>query len=389
MLETFALILLILTLPGTLYLAVLTVAGILPARRPPEEPFQGRLAIVVPAHDEAAGIKRTLDNLLPAARKDGACEVIVVADNCGDTTAAVAETCGARVVERHDPIRRGKGYALDFAFRALLREDFAAFIVVDADSQADGGLIGLLRGGFGGGAQVLQVRYTVLNGNDSPRTRLAEIALSAFNVLRPRGRSRLGLSAGILGNGFALRREALEKAPYTATSVVEDLEYHLRLIEAGLCVEFIDRAGVRGEMPAGRKGRDIQCARWEGGRLRMLKEQGPRLATQIIRGRWRLLDPLADLLLPPLGYHVMALLASLAILLISSPPWQWALALVSLAVVALHVIAAIHVAGLPWSYLRVLARIPAYLLWKAGMLKTILSSGRRDSPWVRTDRNGS
>ena len=66
------------------------------------------------------------------------------------------------------------------------------------------------------------------------------IALLAFNVMRPRGRDRLALSCGILGNGFALRRETIEAVPYEAGSVVEDLEYHLRLVRAGKKVQFAD-----------------------------------------------------------------------------------------------------------------------------------------------------
>ena len=65
------------------------------------------------------------------------------------------------------------------------------------------------------------------------------VALLAFNVLRPRGRARWGLSCGILGNGFGLARKTLEAVPYDASSVVEDLEYHLRVVESGRRVEFL------------------------------------------------------------------------------------------------------------------------------------------------------
>jgi hypothetical protein len=82
---------------------------------------------------------------------------------------------------------------------------------------------------FAGGADAVQCRYTTLNVDASLRTRLMNVSLMAFNALRPRGRSAMGLSAGILGNGFALSAETLRPVPYTADSVVEDLEYHLLL----------------------------------------------------------------------------------------------------------------------------------------------------------------
>jgi cellulose synthase/poly-beta-1,6-N-acetylglucosamine synthase-like glycosyltransferase len=387
-LEVAAAVLLAPTLVGTLYLAVLTFAGSLPARRRSSAALPGRLAIVVPAHNEATGIRRTIDNLLAIARTDGNAEVVVVADNCSDETAAIARSAGARVMERHDATRRGKGYALDHAFTALAGEDHVAYIVIDADSIASTGLLAGIRRHFGAGALALQARYTVLNGDATPRTRLAGIALAAFNVLRPRGRDRLGLSAGILGNGFALRREVLQRVPYTASSVVEDLEYHLRLVAADIRVAFADDCEVRGEMPTGEQGSRVQRARWEGGRLRMLAEHGPALAGAVLRGRGRFLEPLADLLLLPLAYHAMLLLAATALLAPLASP----LAIVagaSLGIVVLHTLAAMRVACLPWSRLWSLARVPLYLLWKLRMLATTLAGAARGSAWIRTDRSGS
>ncbi|NJD33528.1 MAG: glycosyltransferase [Betaproteobacteria bacterium] len=391
LLEFVAIALLVLTLPGTLYLALLPLAGSLPATHPAAGALPGRVAILVPAHNEAAGIRRTLDNLLAIAHADGNTDVVVIADNCSDGTAAIARTAGARVLERHDATRRGKGYALDHAFTLLAAEDHVAYVVIDADSIAAGNLLASLRRHFAGGAPALQARYTVLNGDAAPRTRLAEIALAAFNVLRPRGRDRLGLSAGILGNGFALRREVLEKVPYTATSVVEDLEYHLRLVAAGIRVGFADDTEIRGDMPTGEQGSRAQRVRWEGGRLRILAEHGSALAAAILRGKWRFLDPLADLLLLPLAYHVVLLLAALALLIPLTPPLAGVagFSVASLLIVALHILAAMRVARLPWSRLWSLANVPGYLLWKLRMLATTLAGAARSSAWIRTDRTGS
>lgn len=386
--EISAAVLLAPTLVGTAYLALLTLAGSLPVRRRAAGALPGRMAIVVPAHNEAAGIRRTIDNLLAVARADGDAEVVVVADNCNDGTAVIARAAGARVLERHDSIRRGKGYALDHAFTALAGEGHVAYVVIDADSIAADNLLVSLRRHFADGCLALQARYTVLNGDAAPRTRLAEIALVAFNVLRPRGRDRLGLSAGILGNGFALRREVLERIPYTATSVVEDLEYHLKLIAAGIRVGFADDTEIRGEMPTGEQGNRAQRARWEGGRLRMLAEHGPALAGKVLRGKLHFLEPLADLLLPPLAYQVMLLLAVLALSAPLMAPLS-VIAIASLCIVILHTVVAMRVARLPWSRLWSLTRVPFYLLWKLRMLATTLAGAARGSPWIRTDRTGS
>jgi len=380
-----AVLLILVTLPGTLYLAVLTLAGlrrVVPAAGQPA--LAGPIAIVVPAHNEAMGIARTVDNLVAIAQVDGASQVCVVADNCSDDTAAIARAHGARVLERHDLTQRGKGYALDHAFSQLAGQGFVAYVVIDADSLAEPNLLSVLRRHLGAGAPAVQTRYTVLNAEQSPRTRLAELALCAFNALRPRGRHALGWSAGILGNGFALTAQTLQQVPYRATSVVEDLEYHLRLIEQDLRVHFADETTVRGDMPVAGSGQSTQRARWEGGRLRMLLDHGASLLRRGLSGQWRLLEPLLDLLLLPLAYHTVLLLALLAIPL----GWARGLGLAGLAWLLLHVLVAAGVGGLgPRRLWLALWAVPEYLWWKLRMLRATVKTSQASAEWERTHRD--
>lgn len=368
------------TAPGTLELLALSVAGLLPSRRTPEG--RARVAAVVPAHDEEAGIARTVRALTASGGAVPGFEVVVVADNCTDATAARAREAGARVLERTDRERRGKGHALGFAFGALLPEGWDGFLVVDADSVADAGLVPVVAAWLGAGADAVQARYVVLNPEAAPRTRLMSVALMAFNVLRPRGRARLGLSCGIFGNGFAVSRATVEAVPYDAHSIVEDLEYHLRLVRAGRRVAFADEAVVRGEMPVGEAAAASQRARWEGGRLRMAAAV-PGLLVGALR-RPALLEPALDLLTPPLGLHAALLLLAAAV------PWRpgrlWAAA--GLATLVFHVAAAVRVGGGGRAELRALAQAPRYVLWKVLRAGGIVRAARPGAEWVRTARDG-
>lgn len=371
-------------LPGSVELLILTAGGALPARRrsvsPPGPAL--RIAVVVPAHDEEAGIGSTVQSLLAAEPASPAFAVVVVADNCSDATAARAREAGATVLERTNHEQRGKGYALDFAFRTLLPEGWDAFLVVDADTEVDPGFVAAARGAFSRGAAAVQAAYRVRNPGTSMRTRLMNVALLAFNVLRPRGRERWGLSTGILGNGFGLARATLEAVPYDASSVVEDLEYHLRLVESGRRVEFLGEVAVLGEMPSGEKASKTQRARWEGGRLRMLREHAPKLAGKVLAGRLRLLEPLLELLLLPLAWHVLLLLLAVAIPFGPSR----LVALAGLALVVVHVLVAIAAGGGGWRDLGALAGAPFYVAWKLTAARAIARASRKDSAWVRTGR---
>ena len=373
------------TVPGTVELAILTVGALLPRRRRPANAERAavlRLAVVVPAHNEESGIARTVRSL----RVDGAgragFEVVVIADNCTDATGACAAGAGARVLTRCDVERRGKGWALDFAFRSLASEGWDAFLVVDADTVVDPGLVPSAVEAFASGVDAVQARYVVLNPEASLRTRLMNVALLAFNVLRPRGRDGIGVSAGVLGNGFGLSRNTLAEVPYEARSIVEDLEYHLRLVRAGRRVAFLDEATVRGEMPSGGKASATQRSRWEGGRLRVAVDTAPALAGEVLRGRWRLMEPLLDLLLLPLAFH-----ASLLVLAAAAPGPGRLLGIAGLLVLTAHVAVAIGVGGGGLRDAAALLAAPFYVLWKLLLTPRIALASRRGAGWVRTDRD--
>jgi cellulose synthase/poly-beta-1,6-N-acetylglucosamine synthase-like glycosyltransferase len=377
-----------LALPGSVYLAALTAASAAwPLRRKAvptaASGAQPRLVIVVPAHNESLGLLRTLGSLQREVAADALTRIVVVADNCSDDTAAVALAAGVDVLERHDTARRGKGHALRYAFDML--QDAEGFIVVDADTDVEPGFLGAMRAALADGADALQCRYGVRDALTDRRTALADVALGAWNVLRPRGRAALGLSAGILGNGFALSRRALQAVPYSADSIVEDVEYHHLLVRAGLRVHWVDGAWVRGDMPVARSAAAQQRARWEGGRLRLLASGGPALAVGVLRGQWRLLDPLLDLLLWPLAWQVSLLLLALAL---GAAPVQIA-AGAGLAVVVLHVMVALWLMPARREHFRALLGAPAYVIWKLCLAATTWRAAGRHATWVRSARRPS
>jgi cellulose synthase/poly-beta-1,6-N-acetylglucosamine synthase-like glycosyltransferase len=379
-------ILILLTLPGTIELAMVTFAAMLPSRdRLPKTigTTIAKLAIVIPAHNEAAAIVRCVRSISACTPPDSVeTQIVVVADNCTDATAELACGANARVLVRSDCAKRGKGFALQYAFQILLDEGFDAVFVVDADSVVDSNLLLEVIRKFRSGADGVQVRYVVLNPQDSLRTRLMNVAFMAFNVLRARGRERMGLSVGIFGNGFGLSRATLKAVPHDTHSLVEDLEYHLQLVRAGKKIVFADCSRVYAEMPTGGRGTVTQRARWEGGRLRTAIQNLPGLLGGVISGKPRLLEPSLDLLLLPLAFHV-TLLGLTALI-----PFGIArlYALIALALVALHVVAGIVVGGGDWRDFAALLSAPFYVVWKIVALPRILQSARSAGPWVRTDR---
>jgi cellulose synthase/poly-beta-1,6-N-acetylglucosamine synthase-like glycosyltransferase len=373
------------TLPGSVELLVLSVASLFPKRYGAIRSTSAawRVAVIVPAHNEVANIASCVQSLLGADRGDMQVSVYVIADNCTDDTALVAEDAGANVLIRTNEVERGKGYALHFAFTHPELLHYDSLLVVDADTAVATNFIVVAAGALRDGAGAVQARYLVHNLEAGMRTRLMGLALRAFNVVRPLGRERLGLSVGILGNGFGLRMETLRAVPYLASSVVEDLEYHLKLVQAGYRVKFVNETAVFGEMPVRGEGVKTQRSRWEGGRLRMLQERGPELLRGVLRGRLIFLEPLLELLLLPLALHVTLL----AIAISTPQPLVRSFGLAGAAVVLLHLIAAIVVGGGSWRDVGTLAVAPFYILWKLTQIPSLLRSSRSDNTWVRTKRS--
>ncbi|MBI5548426.1 MAG: glycosyltransferase, partial [Deltaproteobacteria bacterium] len=237
-------------LAASAYLALLAVL----ARRPPLPPAleqvpRLRFDLLVPAHDEAANIAATVKSLLALDYPASLRRVVVVADNCRDETARLAAEAGAAVWVREHRQRVGKGHALAFAFSRCLAEGWSdAVVVVDADTLVSPSLLQAYSARLEQGARALQADYGVRNPDDSWRTRLAAIAFALFHTVRSLARERLGLSCGLRGNGMCFTTGLLREVPYAAFSLVEDVEYGLRLGEAGQRVWYADEARVYGEM---------------------------------------------------------------------------------------------------------------------------------------------
>ena len=385
------LILLLIAIPATLSCAYLALLTMLSAQPPPPERSLRclRFDVLVPAHNESAGIVRTIDNLKTLDWPQDRYRLIVIADNCDDDTAERARGAGAVVIERTDSSLRGKGHALAYAFARSIEQSWAdAVVVVDADSVASANLLEACAARIEAGAAAVQVHYGTLNPDASWRTRLLSIALAAIHILRSRARERLKLSCGIRGNGWCVTRSTLASVPYAAYSLTEDVEFGIDLGLTGRRVHYADEAQVLGEMVASEKASRSQRQRWESGRLQLLRARGLPLLWQGLRRLSPMCIDLAlDLLVLPLSLIVVN--AVLLSVLGGAATWIFAssiswpiLGLACLAGVALYVLRGWQLSGTGLRGLMDLGRAPWFVLWKL----ILMARNRTTQHWVRTER---
>ncbi len=385
----------LLSLPVLLCAGYLFLLALLARRRkPPTSSTPHRhFDLVVPAHNEELGIAATVNNLQALDYPATLFRILVVADNCSDQTAAAAAAAGARVLVRTNAELRGKGYALAHAFEVSAKEGLAdAVVVVDADTRASPNLLQAFAARLDAGALAAQAHYGVLNPGASWRTRLMTIALALFHVLRSLGRERLGVSCGLRGNGMCFSAKLLREVPHEAFSLVEDLEYGIRLGRAGHRVHYAGEAEVKGEMVSGEKASRSQRQRWEQGRWAIARDQGLPLLKQGWAERSPLLLDLAmDVLVPPLSVAVGAAgVGTFAAAALGgfSGSVPVALGLFGLADLcfAFYVLRGWQLSGVGARGLLDLAWAPLYMLWKLTLL--LRRSRRPKDEWVRTAREG-
>ncbi len=339
-----------------------------------------RFTVIIPAHDEEAGIAATIAAITPSN-----CEILVVADNCNDETGAVARAAGAQVVERNDISLRGKGHALAFARVALATDPPAIVIIMDADCVPNGDALPRLA------SRVLQTGRAVQGRNeldtrpdDPPMTRISNFAFSLKNVVRQRGLMRIAGTCVLTGTGMAFPWAQFRDAPLATSDSVEDLAIGLALVRAGQLPAYADDARVTSP-PASGKAAVTQRTRWEHGFVATASRIAPQM---LLRGHWPSFWLGLHLMVPPLaltfGLATLALIALVMLGFVSSFIPATALAAV-MSIGGLAVLGGWRAIGRTILPFGTLLRVPLYIMWKLPIyLKLARGADRR---WTRTERD--
>lgn len=373
----------------TAFFALEIMLGLRPARGEAREGESASAVIVIPAHDEAEVIGKTLEALRTAMGED--MRILVVADNCTDTTGEIARDHGVEVVERANAQERGKGFALAFAVEHLTMAAPDVFVVLDADCSTDAAsLRNLVDAAAASGRPSQAINLLQPNRQSSPLVQLSTFGFMLKNLVRQRGLQRLAGRVHLTGTGMAMPFDQFRASAKTRSSIVEDLALGLELAAAGHPPMLVSNAVVWSEGST-EQGTLVQRRRWEGGFLSTALKWGFREALQgVATGRPRTILAGLDLMVPPLALFAILNIAALIVagvltFALGSAWWpvitQFGLLLLAL----LAVFAAWLREGRAFISLGVLARLPLYVLWKLPMYVG-LARGGTPKEWLRTGR---
>jgi cellulose synthase/poly-beta-1,6-N-acetylglucosamine synthase-like glycosyltransferase len=387
----------------TAYLALLTGAASRrrtsgsTTKRPSATPTR-RFAILVPAHNEEAVIHRTLESFRSLDYASELFDVHVVADNCTDGTADVVRQWGYTAHVRTDATAPGKGPALNWLYDRLKENGahFESVLIVDADSTIRHDFLKHIAAALDDGAHVAQAYYGVHDADGSTAAALRSAALACRHHLRPLGRTALGASSGLYGNGMAFDKTVMDGRRWSG-HLVEDAEFQMELLLDGERVAYVPEAVLEAEMPHTLDSATSQNQRWELGRLQLARRYIPPLLGRLRRGpaglRTAHADAILDHLTPPLSVLVaLDMCCAVGACAMAATRGRridrlnLVVSVASAGVIVIHVMAGLRSVHAPRSTYRALMKAPGLIVWKMRLWAGVILRPRTVS-WTRTTRN--
>lgn len=216
--------------------------------------------------------------------------VFVAADNCTDSTAAIARAHGAVVYERFNHVNVGKGYALDFLLQHIgadYPEGFDGYFVFDADNILSPDYLERMNESFSAGNEIVTSYRNSKNFGDQLDQRRVRPVVPAGEPLserraepagqqRRRGRDRLLFSQRILDESHGWRFYLL----------TEDIEFSIHHILQGERIAICEDAVLYDEQPTDFRQSCRQRLRWAKGYIQVFRRYGADLLKGTAKGSW-------------------------------------------------------------------------------------------------------
>ena len=275
-----------------------------------------RYAVLIAARNEENVISGLLDSLRAQTYDMSLVTVFVAADNCTDSTAAIARAHGAVVYERFNQLNVGKGYALDFLLQHIGADypaGFDGYFVFDADNILAPDYIERMNEMFSNGHEIVTSYRNSKNfGGNWISAGYALWFLRESRYLNG-ARTRLGSSAAVGGTGFLFSQRILnESHGWRFYLLTEDIEFSVYHILRGEKIAICESAVLYDEQPTDFRQSCRQRLRWAKGYVQVFLRYGGQLLRGAARGSWSCFD-MSMSILPAFVLTSLCLLANITL----------------------------------------------------------------------------
>ena len=346
--------------------------------------------IIVPAHNEEIFLQRLLSSLIDLDYPSKLYNIIVIADNCSDKTAAIAAEFDVNILVRNDTERTGKGHAIRYALDNMSMNRYDAVLIVDADSTVSNDALLHLDQTIKEDGKIIQCYNGVANQNDSWFTRLLDVARTIGNEICEPAKKKLGLTSHLQGNGMCFHRDIIQKYGWNAFSIGEDWEYYAMVVTEGERIIFQKYARIYHQESVTLKQATSQRMRWSGGRFAIIFQYGFRLFFNgLFEIDFKKIDASFPLIFPnpSLGINITLLgLVATFFLPLSMGRYLFVLWFFLLAFMQflLFLVAIMYTDNKLKNFLSLFVA-PLFLVWKMCIdIFSVLGMGKKK--WVRTQR---
>ena len=242
-----------------------------------------RFMAIIPAHNEEKVVANLVESLKKQNYPKELLDIYVIADNCTDNTAKVAEDAGAIVYVRNHATQKTKGYALQWFLKQKIKEDapYDAFCIFDSDNIVDKEFIKNMNKKLCQGEDVVQGYRDIKNPTDSWVSSGYAIFYWMMNRFYHLARYNLGLSPLINGTGFMVKFDAIKPDGWVTKTLTEDIEFSLQRIIKGKKIGWATDAIVYDEQPVGFKQSWSQRSRWTVGHIQCMENYTKQLAVAV------------------------------------------------------------------------------------------------------------
>lgn len=280
------------------FLAVALFALKRPRPTPVKTP-ELRFACLIPARNEEAVIAQLVESLNRQNYPPELRDIYVIPNNCTDWTEERAREAGAKIFRCFEPVQC-KGDALHEAVAWMLPQGYDAFCVFDADNAVHPDFLARMNDALLSGARVAKGAMRVKNPGDGWTAGCYGLYFAMFDTFFNRARANCGLSAKLVGTGFAVRRDLLEElGGWNTETIAEDAEFSAQCAALGERIQYVPGAVTFDEAPNTLRLSLRQRRRWCSGIMTVAGKQWGGLAGAVGgRGGVRAADMLAFLASP-------------------------------------------------------------------------------------------
>ena len=267
-----------------IYQLVISVCSLVKLKEKPIlEEKVNRFMAIIPAHNEENVIGPLVESLINQNYPKDYYDIYVIADNCTDRTAEIAEKAGAIVLNRFDEEHKTKGYALQWFLEQKIKEDapYDAFCIFDADNIVDSNFLKAMNKKLCQGEDVVQGYRDIKNPTDSWVSAGYALFYWTMNRFYHLARYNVGLSPLINGTGFMVRFDVIKPDGWNTNTLTEDIEFSLKRIINGKKLGWATDAIVYDEQPVGFKQSWKQRTRWTVGHIQCLERYTKPLAAAV------------------------------------------------------------------------------------------------------------